>query len=62
MAGNHQSIILGLNQRAMDMEKRLKETLAGKVMTADSVNHLMDANIGANHEHIEEFVKQISAQ
>eukprot|EP00974_Lingulodinium_polyedra_P091541 8872989-Lingulodinium_polyedra.AAC.1 len=31
-------------------------------MTADSVNHLMDSNIGTSNAHIEEFVKQISAK
>eukprot|EP00974_Lingulodinium_polyedra_P083031 8041277-Lingulodinium_polyedra.AAC.1 len=61
MVGNHQSIIVGLNQWAMDMEKRLKDVLEGKVMTAGSVNQLMVFN---RHEQckIEEFVKQISAK
>eukprot|EP00974_Lingulodinium_polyedra_P053586 5149798-Lingulodinium_polyedra.AAC.1 len=62
MVGNYQSISLGLDQWAMDLEKRLKEALEGKVMTADSVNQFMDTNIGTHSDKIEDYVKQITAK
>eukprot|EP00974_Lingulodinium_polyedra_P061624 5948433-Lingulodinium_polyedra.AAC.1 len=60
MVGNYQNIHLGLNQWARDLEKRLKEALERKVTTTDSVNHLMDTQIGTNNDKIEDYVKQIT--